>query len=155
MSDSKAAETSAKRAAAAAANVASSAREIRDSAELQLESAERRTQLAAARNVLAADRTYTAWVRTGLAALAAGIGAKALLDGVVAGWLASAAATALLLFSGSCFVAGVWRALSHGAPPPHPGIRPIPRPFLFVMNGFLLLVTLAALVGSWLIRFRR
>lgn len=140
------------RTAAAATKLADSADQIKDSAALQLESAERRTELAATRNVLAAERTYTAWVRTGLAALASGVGAKSLLEGVISPTLASATGSALLLFSGWCFVAGVWRIWQPGVPPPSPDVKPLPRPLVVGMNGFLLLVTLAALVGVWVVR---
>lgn len=138
--------------AVAATKLADSAEDIKDSATAQLESAERRTELAATRNVLAAERTYTAWVRTGLTALASGVGAKPLLAPVVVPWLASATGTALLLFSAWCFVAGVWRVWHPGVPPPSPDVRPLPRPLVLVMNGFLLAVTLAALVGVWIVR---
>jgi putative membrane protein len=145
-------DSPAKHAAAAATKLADSADEIKDSAALQLESAERRTELAATRNVLAAERTYSAWIRTGLAALAAGVGAKPLLADVVPPMLASATGSALLLFSGWCFIAAVWRVWDPGVPPPSPDIRPLPRLLLIGMNGFLLLVTLAALVGVWVVR---
>jgi putative membrane protein len=145
------ADPTTRQAAAAATKLADSAVQIKDSAALQLESAERRTELAATRNVLAAERTYTAWVRTGLAALASGVGAKGLLANVVVPWIASAASSLLLLFSGWCFVAAVWRVWHPGVPPPSPDVRPLPRAFAIGMNGFLLLVTLAALVGTWLV----
>ena len=146
------ADAATRKTADAAKKLADSAAEIKDSATLQLESAERRTELAATRNVLAAERTYTAWVRTGLAALASGIGAKPLLAVVVSPWLSSAASSALLLFSGWCFVAGVWRVWRPGVPPPRPDVRPLPRLLVLGMNGFLLLVTLAAVVGVWVVR---
>jgi putative membrane protein len=150
--DSAIPDSPAKNAAKAAAKLSDSAAEIKDSATRQLESAERRTELAATRNVLAAERTYTAWVRTGIAALAAGVGAKPLLAGVVPAWLGSVTGTALLLFSGWCFVAALWRIWDPGVPPPAPDIRPLRRMFVLGMNGFLLLVTLAALVGVWVVR---
>jgi inner membrane protein YidH len=145
------ADPSARKTATAATKLADSAVEIKDSAALQLESAYRRTELAATRNVLAAERTYTAWVRTGLTALASGVGAKGLLAGVVLPWIASAASSALLLFSGWCFVAAVWRVWHPGVPPPSPDVRPLPRSLAIGMNGFLLLVTLAALIGTWVV----
>ena len=146
------ADAASRNTAAAARKLADSAEEIKDSATLQLESAERRTELAATRNVLAVERTYTAWVRTGLAALASGVGAKPLLSTVIPSWLASSAGTALLLFSGWCFVAGVWRVWHLGVPPPSPDVRPLPRPLVLVMNGFLLAVTVVALIGVWVVR---
>jgi putative membrane protein len=127
---------------------------LKDSATLQLESAEQRTELAADRTILAAERTYAAWVRTGLAALAFGIGAKALLQDVIADWLASTSASLMILFSAGCFVAAVWREIWPGVPPPPPNIRRIPPAFPLVVNSFLLLVCLAALVGTWTIRIR-
>ena len=131
------------------AEIADSADTLKESAVQQVDSADRRTELAADRTILAAERTYAAWIRTGLAALASGIGARALLEDVVAPWLVSATGSVLILFSGFCFVAAVWRELSPGAPPPKPDTRRLPAPLLIALNGFLLLVSLAALVGVW------
>jgi putative membrane protein len=112
-------------------------------------SADRRTELAADRTVFAAERTYAAWVRTGLAALASGIGAKKLLGGIVPEWLIVATGTILVLFSAFCFLAGVWRQVFTGAPPPDPDVRRLPPALLIIVNGFLALVAVAALLGVW------
>jgi putative membrane protein len=134
-------------AAASAATLKQSASAVRRSTEAQEESADRRTELAADRTVLAAERTYAAWVRTGLAALASGVGARALLDHVIPTWLAAATGAVLSAFAAFCFVAGVWRELEPGAPPPRPDTPRIPRLLLLTVNGFLVLVALAAVVG--------
>jgi putative membrane protein len=130
-------------------DIAKSARHLDQSAEKQTDSADRRTELAADRTILAAERTYAAWVRTGLAALASGIGARTLLEGVVAHWMVGATGSVLVLFSAFCFVAAVWREMEPGAPPPKPDTRRLPPAFLIVVNGFLMIVALAALVGIW------
>jgi len=137
--------------AASKANVklARSAAHLEQSAEVQTDSADRRTELAADRTVLAAERTYAAWVRTGLAALASGIGARALLEKVVPGWLIGTTGSVLILFSGFCFVAAVWRQMGK-IRPPRPDTPRIPAVLLIAVNGFLLIVSLAALVGIWL-----
>jgi len=129
--------------------IAASARHLDRSAEKQSDSADRRTELAADRTVLAAERTYAAWVRTGLASLASGIGAHALLEGVVPHWMVGATGSVLVLFSAFCFVAAVWREMEPGAPPPKPDTRRLPPALLIVVNGFLMIVALAALVGIW------
>ena len=129
--------------------LAKSAAHLEQSAETQTDSADRRTELAADRTVLAAERTYAAWVRTGLAALASGIGARALLDKVVPNWLIGATGSMLILFSGFCFVAAVWRQMGR-VRPPKPDTPRIPAVLLIAVNGFLLIVSLAALVGIWL-----
>ncbi|UGB44259.1 DUF202 domain-containing protein [Frateuria edaphi] len=134
------------------AKLVASASKLKDSAVQQTDSADRRTELAADRTIFAAERTYAAWVRTGLSALAAGVGAKALLKDVVDPWLASATGSVLILFSAFCFLAGVWRELDPGAPPPRPDIRRLPPSLLVSVNGFLVLVSLAALIGIWLVR---
>ena len=113
----------------------------------QTDSADRRTELAADRTILAAERTYAAWVRTGLAALASGIGARALLDKVVADWLTRSTGAMLILFAGFCFVAAVWREIQPSVQPPKPRARRLPAAMLIAINGFLVIVTLAAFVG--------
>ena len=118
-------------------------------AERTKDSADRRTELAADRTVFAAERTYAAWVRTGLVALASGIGARKLLEGVVPGWMIVTTGTALVLFSAFCFIAGVWRQLFVGAPPPNPDVPRLPPYIMVVLNIFLALVALAALLGIW------
>ena len=127
--------------------VADSAHETKHSAARIEESADLNTRLAADRNILAAERTYAAWVRTGLFALASGVGAHALLNGVVPAWLALADAAVLIAFSIFCFGAAIWRHLEPGPHPPLPQIRQIPRGVLIAVNGFLALVSLAALIG--------
>jgi inner membrane protein YidH len=112
------------------------------------DSADRRTELAADRTVLAAERTYAAWVRTGVAALAAGVGAKKVLAGVLPNWAVMITGSVLVLFGACCFIAGVWRELWPGAPPPQPDVRRIPAKALIVLNGFLVLVCLGTLLGS-------
>ncbi|HSV04506.1 MAG TPA: DUF202 domain-containing protein [Phenylobacterium sp.] len=132
-----------------AERLADSARVLKSSAVEQTDAADRRTVLAGTRTVLAAERTYAAWVRTALAALASGVGAPALLGALIPHWLARATASVLIVFAGFCLVAAVWRQMFEGVPPPTPDVRPIPHGLLVVLNGFLLLVALAALVGVW------
>lgn len=124
-----------------------SAAALKDSALEQTDSADRRTELAADRTLLAAERTYAAWVRTGLAALAAGVGARALLDKVVAGWLTRSTGAMLILFAAFCFVAAVWREVAPNMLPPRPRVRRLPSAMLLLINGFLVLVAIAALIG--------
>jgi putative membrane protein len=133
---------SAERTKEAAEQTAAAAQQTKDSAD-------RRTELAADRTVFAAERTYAAWVRTGLAALASGIGAKKLLGGVVPEPVIIATGSVLVLFSAFCFVAGVWRQLFTGAPPPNPDVKRLPPAVLLIVNGFLALVAVAALLGVW------
>jgi len=135
------------KAAAAQVKLARSAHRLERSATEQTDSADRRTELAADRTVLAAERTYAAWVRTGLAALASGIGARALLDKIVVDWLIGATGSVLILFSGFCFMAAVWRQMTRIEP--NPDTRRLPPALLIAVNGFLMLVSLAALIGIW------
>ncbi len=131
--------------------IADSARELEQSSAQIESSADHATRLAADRTLLAAERTYASWVRTGLFALASGIGARALLGGVLPSWIVRADASALIIFSTFCFGAAIWRHLNPGPPPPQPHVRQIPYGVLIVVNGFLGLVSLAALVGIWLV----
>jgi putative membrane protein len=127
--------------------IAQSASVLRESAVEQVDSADRRTELAADRTMLAAERTYAAWVRTGLAALASGVGARALLKGIVVDWLVLTTGCALVLFGAFCFLAAVWRELMPGIAPPKPSTPRLPAALLIVVNGFLVLVSLAAFIG--------
>ena len=88
-------------------------------------------------------------MRTGLFALASGVGARALLTGILPEWLVQADASMLIAFSIFCFSAAIWRHLNPGPPPPQPAVQQIPRFVLIVVNGFLALVSLAALIGIW------
>jgi putative membrane protein len=113
------------------------------------DSADRRTELAADRTIFAAERTYAAWVRTGLFAMASGIGAKALMSDVLPEWLVITTASALMLFSVFCFSAAVWRHLYPGPPPPVPDAARIHPALLVLINAFLSVVSIAALIGIW------
>lgn len=114
------------------------------------DSADRRTELAASRTVLAAERTYASWTQLGLGALAAGIGAQKLLEGLMAEWMIFGTGMLLVLFSAFCFAAAVWRNLTPGVPPPRPDVQRLPAALLIAVNGFLALVSVAAMVGVWL-----
>jgi putative membrane protein len=129
--------------------LAVSAEKLVDSTARVEDSADRRTELAADRTVLAAERTYGAWVRTGLIALASGLGAKAGLAGVVPEWMIIANGSALVLFSIFCFAAAVWRQVTPVRSPPVPDVKRIPALILLGVNGFLALVSFAALFGIW------
>jgi len=135
--------------ATAGKQLARSAGKLVQSAASQEDSADRRTELAADRTVLAAERTYAAWVRTGLSALASGVGAGALLEHVLPAWIGQLTGTLLIAFSAFCFGAAVWRQMAQVAPP-RPDTRRLPPALLILVNGFLALVSLAALVGIWL-----
>jgi putative membrane protein len=126
-----------------AENVADSAVEIENSADLS-------TVLAADRTIYAAERTYAAWVRTGFAALASGVGAKALLEHILPGLFVQFVGTVLTLFSAFCFCAAVWRELVPRFNDPMPNARRIPKWILYIVNGTLVLVALAAMVSVWL-----
>jgi putative membrane protein len=127
-----------------------SSEEIRHSTGRIESSADRTTQLAANRTVMAAERTYLAWVRTGLFSLASGLGTHSLLTGILPRWLIIVTGSVLVLFSAFCFAAAVWRQANPGPPPPVPDTSPIWPVILIAVNGFLALVSLAALVEIWL-----
>ena len=126
-----------------------SAKAVEQSADQLTDSADRRTVLSGDRTLLAAERTYAAWVRTALAALASGVGARALMHDVLPEWVGKVSGSLLVIFAGFCLVAAVWRELHGTPPPPAPDMRRIPVALLVPMNGFLLLVAIAALVGIW------
>jgi inner membrane protein YidH len=132
-----------------AVQIERSTKEVEASTERVEDSADRRTVLAGDRTVLAAERTYAAWVRTGLVALASGIGAKKLLSGILPEVMIVATGSLLVMFAAFCFVAGVWRDLNPVSRPPRPEAKSLPPALLVVVNGFLALVALSALVGIW------
>ena len=134
---------------ASAVHIKDSAAHMERSTARVEDSADRRTELAADRTIFAAERTYAAWVRTGLVAMASGIGAKALMAGVLPGWLIVVTASALMLFSVFCFGAAVWRHLYPGPPPPVPDAARINPALLILTNAFLSIVSIAALIGMW------
>jgi putative membrane protein len=125
-----------------------SARSLKRSATALDEETDRRTALAADRTLLAAERTYAAWVRTGLAALASGVGARALLADVLPILLVRITASVLILFAGFCLAAAIWREFY--SVPRRARLSVVPRWVLIPLNMFLVLVTLATLVGVWL-----
>lgn len=110
---------------------------------------DRRTALAADRTLLAAERTYAAWVRTGLASLASGIGARALLADAMPMILVRLTASVLILFAAFCLCAAIWREF-YSLPPGKTPLSMMPRYVIIPVNGFLVLVTLAALIGIWI-----
>ena len=111
------------------------------------DSADRRTGLASDCTVFAAERTYAAWVRTGLVAMASGVGSRALLSGLVPEFLVITTGSVLILFSAFCYAAAVWRNLYNADPTP--GAKRLPPLLLISINGFLVLVAFAALIGIW------
>jgi len=127
--------------------LAESAQELARSSDRVEGAADRRTELAGDRTVLAAERTYAAWVRTGLVALASGVGANKLLEGLVLPFMIRLTGSVLILFAAFCFVAGVWRNLNPVAPPPIPQTRQLPSWLLLLVNGFLALVAVSAMIG--------
>lgn len=129
--------------------MAEAAQSVRSATADLTDGSDRRTTLAATRTLLAAERTYAAWVRTALTALASGVGARALLDRLIPDWLAAATGSVLVAFAAFCLIAAIWRQADDGVPPPRPQVRQIPRPFLIALNGFLLLVAIAVLIGIW------
>ena len=99
--------------------------------------------------MFAAERTYAAWVRTGLAALASGVGSRKLLEGTVPEWVIVMGGTVLVAFSAFSFGAAVWRDVYSGSPPPQ-GDAPRLHPAILIgVNGSLIVVALAALLGVW------
>lgn len=131
------------------AEIKRSAKAVEQSAGALIDAADRRTVLAGDRTLLAAERTYAAWVRTALAALAAGIGARALVKDILPGWVGKLTGSVLILFAGFCLIAAIWRELQGVKRVRGDDFRPIPTALLMPVNGFLLLVALAALIGIW------
>jgi putative membrane protein len=81
--------------------------------------------------------------------MASGIGAKALMTDIVPRWLVITTGSGLILFSVFCFGAAVWRHLYPGPPPPVPDAARIHPALLILVNAFLALVSITALVGIW------
>jgi inner membrane protein YidH len=88
-------------------------------------------------------------VRTGLAALASGIGARAVLRDTMPILLVRVTATVLILFAAFCMCAAIWREF-YGLPPGRTHLSMMPRYVIIPVNVFLVLVTVAALIGNWI-----
>jgi putative membrane protein len=131
------------------ADIKRSASAVEHSADRLTDSSDQRTTLAGDRTLLAAERTYAAWVRTGLAALASGIGARALMKDVLPVLVGRLVGSVLIVFAGFCLIAAVWRELQGSRRASGSDIRPIPAALLVPMNGLLLIVAIAALIGVW------
>jgi putative membrane protein len=84
-----------------------------------------------------------------LAALASGVGARAVLEHALPIWLVRITASVLILFAGFCLAAAIWREF-YSLPPGKTHLSVMPRYVIIPINGFLILVTLAALVGNWI-----
>jgi putative membrane protein len=60
-----------------------------------------------------------------------------------------AVGSVLVLFSAFCFGAAIWRQVFPGPPAPQPDTPRIPPALLVVVNDFLMLVALSALISIW------
>jgi inner membrane protein YidH len=78
--------------------------------------------------------------------------APALLAGILPDWFGVLTGSGLIPFSTFCFVAAVWREVSSGVPPLAADIRRLPIALTLTINGFLVLISLAAPVGVWLMK---
>jgi putative membrane protein len=123
------------------------AAQVRKRGEPFVDSADRRTELASDRTVFAAERTYAAWIRTGLQALASGVVLKTLLHGHVARWIVDGSSVVLLSFAMFAFSAGVWREFDIGRLPTKADFPALPRWLLIALNGVLILLCIAILIG--------
>jgi putative membrane protein len=131
------------------AEIKRSAKAVEQSADELTVSADRRTTLAGDRTLLAAERTYAAWIRTALASLASGVGASELMKDKLPPVVGKLTGSVLIVFAGFCLVAAVWRELQGIERTRPEDFRALPRALLVPMNGFLLLVAIAALGGIW------
>lgn len=72
---------------------------------------------------------------------------QALFENRIAAWLATGTSVVLLGFAAFCFIAGVWRQLLPGCPPPRANVRRLPVWLLIAFNGFFLGLCVAVLLG--------
>ena len=107
--------------------------------------------LAADRTLLAMERTYAAWVRTGLAALASGAAVRTFIRGSVPPAIADLMASLLIVFSGVCFVAAVWRDLGRFPLRAAPGLPRVPAALLIASSATMALISALALAAVWLV----
>ena len=101
--------------------------------------------------ILANERTYAAWVRTGLTALATGLGVERFLGGVIPDPVIRAISMSLLSFSILVFIMGSWRYILIGSKIPEHKKFGAPIPFILLLSILLVLVSVLAIVGVWLI----
>jgi putative membrane protein len=117
----------------------------------QIVLSEERTEYAEDRTVLANERTYTSWIRTGLAALAAGVAIEKFMAGVIPAWNIRIIAVILIVFSAVAFVSGAWRHGHLGIKLRRAGVRAIPTWFLAGASALLVIASVLALVGIWIV----
>lgn len=101
--------------------------------------------------VLANERTYAAWVRTGLASLATGLGIEKFLGEVIPDPVIRAISMSLFSFSILAFILGAWRYVHIESLLPSSKVTGAPVPLLLLLTILLVLVTLLAMIGVWLI----
>lgn len=106
-------------------------------------------RLASQRTMLAVERTWAAWIRTGLAALASGVAARQFAALPIPRIVAELMASLLILFSGLCFLAGVWRKRGHPTAATS-GKALAPAPVLVAASAVMALISATALASLWI-----
>lgn len=101
--------------------------------------------------ILANERTYAAWVRTGLTALATGLGVERFLGGVIPDPVIRAISMSLLSFSILSFILGAQRYVHVGSIVSKNTKSGAPIPLILLISILLVIVTILAIVGVWLI----
>ncbi len=122
-----------------------------DWAESEEHPSEEHPDYAEHRTLLANERTYAAWVRTGLTALAAGIAFERFIPGTLPGWSVRLIAVILIAFSAACFGLALWRYRHLGIRFPRLRAVTIAPRLLAALTLLLIVASLLALVGLWLV----
>lgn len=110
-----------------------------------------RTGYALDRSVLANERTYAAWIRTGLTALAAGVAIEKFMVDAMPGWTIRSIAIILIVYSVIAFVIAAWRYGHLGLKLVHVDVKSIPSIVTTGTSVLLIVCSLLALAGLWLI----
>jgi putative membrane protein len=112
-------------------------------------SGKQKTRAAFSRKAQAQQSTYVAWILTGVAALATGVALDLMFANIGCSGYGVATSSVLILYSGFCYVAAVWRILEQRVSSPLRAFRLFPSTKLITISAALIVIDLAVLTACW------
>jgi putative membrane protein len=108
-----------------------------------------KTRAAFSRKAQAEQSTYIAWILTGVAALATGVAIDLMFANIGCSGYGVVTGSVLILYSGFCYVAAVWRSIEQHAVSPLRAFRLLPGAKLITISAALIVIDLAVLTACW------